>query len=75
MKNGDLVEITSNGRTVVAKVVLASPNGRSLMLIFEASFCVGDGFYLGEMPVLQGDDGVYRDLFNNEPVEIKVLTQ
>lgn len=65
---GDRVLITYEGRTVPGAVVLASPNGRSLMLSFEAIL----GGYVGMMPVLrQAADDVYRDVFNQNEVTVK----
>ena len=66
MKTGDLVSISYDGRTVAGVVTLASANGRSLVLEFEAVM----GGYLGSMPVLMDDAGVYRDLRRREPVEL-----
>jgi hypothetical protein len=66
MKTGAAVRITHAGRTVRGAVKLASPNGRSLMLEFDALL----GGYAGMMPVLQGDDGTYRDLVKGEPVDV-----
>ena len=58
MKTGQAVRITCAGRTVDGTVALASSNGRSLVLIFEA---VLDG-HAGMMPVSRHDDGSYRAL-------------
>lgn len=63
---GDVVTLTVEDRTVDAKVVLASPNGRSLILAFEAML---DG-HVGMMPVFQDDDGVYHALISGTEVTI-----
>jgi hypothetical protein len=63
---GDVVTLTVEDRTVDAKVVLASPNGRSLILAFEAML---DG-HVGMMPVFQDDDGIYRALISGTEVTI-----
>lgn len=44
---GDRIEIDYNGRTVDGAVTLASPNGLSLMIEFEAML----GGHVGKMPV------------------------
>lgn len=65
-RTGDAVWIGCGGRRVEGEVLLASANGRSLMLHFEAILagCVRS------MPVLRGDDGVFRCIVNQEPVEV-----
>ena len=58
-KTGEPTRITYEGRTVAGRVILASGNGRSLMLEFEALL----GGYAGTMPVLWDDTGAtFRDL-------------
>jgi len=67
IKTGNRIMITCEGRTVEGEVLLASPNGRSLMLRFEAILlgCVG------MMPVFLDDDGKYYSLFGaGPPIEI-----
>jgi len=73
VKRGDFVLITCAGQTKRAMVMLASPNGRSLMFGFDGTMHAGGGIYYGSMPVLQDDDGVYRDLANGEPVTIETV--
>jgi hypothetical protein len=61
---GDRVRITCDGRTVDGTVLLASGNGRSLMLSFEAILAG----HVGMMPVLAEDDaptGEYRSLMSD----------
>lgn len=62
-KKGDQVYITYNQRTVEGVVVLASENGRSLMLGF-ATFL---GEYVGMMPVLRGEseDSDFEDIIRH----------
>jgi hypothetical protein len=67
MKTGDLVTITYDGRTVAGVVKLASGNGASLMLEFEAIL----GGFVGMMPALRDDAGTYRDLVFHKPVAIE----
>jgi hypothetical protein len=66
MKTGDRVKIECAGRRVDGTVILASENGASLMLAFEALL---DG-HVGMMPVLRGDDGSYRAIMTGSTVEI-----
>lgn len=68
LKTGDKVQIKCTGALfpVDGWVIFASPNGRSLMLGFEA---ILHG-HVGMMPVLQGEDGVYRSLIGNLEVII-----
>lgn len=69
---GQTVTLTCAGCTVPAEIALASSNGRSLMLRFDAA--LGHrGLYMGMMPVLMGDDGVFYDLVENQPVTIEGL--
>ncbi|MBK3333534.1 hypothetical protein [Burkholderia pseudomallei] len=53
-KRGDWVHLECDGHTLPAMVLLASANGKSLMLGFDA---VIDG-HVGTMPVLRSDDGM-----------------
>jgi hypothetical protein len=69
VKEGDAVLITCDGRTVRGTIVLASPNERSLMLEFEAML---HGF-VGKMPVLRDDAGVYRTVIGQHPVKIEPM--
>jgi hypothetical protein len=64
MKTGDRVTIICQGCTVVGEVLLASSNGKSIMLGFEA--ILAD--HVGTMPVLLDYDGVYRSLVNSVEV-------
>lgn len=66
LQRGEFVEVTAEGRTVRAMVTLASANGRSLILMFDGML----GGYVNTLPVLLGDDGVYRGLVDGMPVEI-----
>jgi hypothetical protein len=53
-RKGQLVKLTANGRTVTAVIAIASANGKSLFVSFEA---IVDG-HVGGMPLLQGEDGI-----------------
>lgn len=65
---GEMVRVTYLGRTVEAEIILASSNGRSLMLQFDAIL----GNYVGMMPVLEVD-GLYHDLLTSNEVSIEKL--
>ena len=72
MKRGDKVLITFCGQVKQSRILLASENQRSLALAFDGAFRDGEGgMYVGMMSVLQDDDGTYRDLIGNRPVEIE----
>jgi hypothetical protein len=64
---GDRVRLSCGVQTVDACVTLASANGRSLMLGFNA---LVDG-HVGAMAVLLDDDGAYRALVTGSAVQIK----
>jgi NADH dehydrogenase FAD-containing subunit len=65
-QTGDPVTIDCQGRTVPGVVQLASSNGKSLMLKFDAML---DG-HVGMMPVLLDDDGVFRSIMSGVAVEL-----
>jgi hypothetical protein len=69
LKSEDSVFLEYCGLTVPAKVLLASKNGRSLLLSFDALL----GKHAGAMPVLMGDDGVFRSTIDDQPVQISRL--
>jgi hypothetical protein len=66
MKRGDFVWIERGDVKMQAMVTLASPNEDSLMVMFDGMFCG----YVNAMPLLRDDEGVYRDLLENKPVEV-----
>lgn len=72
---GQFVQLTYAGRTLKAMVMLASPNGRSLMLGFDGALVPshGEGMFPGAIPLLMDDAGVYRDLMNDEPAHVVPL--
>jgi hypothetical protein len=65
MKSGDHVWIGCDDRTVEGTILLASENGNSLMLGFEAIL----SGHVGMMPVLL-EDGVYRSVVTGEAVAV-----
>jgi hypothetical protein len=65
-RTGERVLLSCEGRTVPARIVLASQNGRSLMLEFDAIIagCVG------MMPVLQDEAGAWASVMTGTPLTI-----
>lgn len=61
---GDDLMLTYRDRSVQASVILASPNGRSLLLAFDDLL----GNHAGVMPVLADDDGEFWSVVSGEPV-------
>jgi hypothetical protein len=68
LRTGDRIRLRHgiDGREWFVVVNLASDNGRSL-LVAVSDFV--DGYY-GAIPLLQHEDGVYRDLINAVPFEL-----
>lgn len=54
LKTGDIVKAIYGGRSVTARVQIASPNGRSLVIVWDDGMLGG---HLGMMPVWQLDNG------------------
>ena len=65
-KQGDVITIACDGRSVEGVILLASKNGASLMIGFEA---ILHG-HVGMMPLARGDDGVYRSIMDDTEVAI-----
>jgi hypothetical protein len=66
-KTNDRVRVTLGDRTVPGVVLLASPNGYSLALEFDAML----GGYAGGMPVLwDAEAGTFRGLMCGRPVRV-----
>jgi len=68
-RQGDRVTITIGSDSAPGEVILASGNGKSLMLEFEA---ILHG-HVGTMPVLQERDGCFRSVVTGETVELTPL--
>jgi len=74
MKRGDFVRVTFGVDSIQAMVMLASENGNSLMLGFDGALhSPSGGMFVGSLPVLRGDDGVYRDLVEGVEVQIESI--
>lgn len=68
MKRGDRITLHYGTTSIPdVEIALISPNEASIMLIFEGITLDG---HLGSMPILRGEDGVYRSLFTDHPVLI-----
>jgi hypothetical protein len=68
-RQGDRVLISIGSDSTPGVVILASGNGKSLMLEFET---VLHG-HVGTMPVLQENDGSFRSIVTGEVVELTPL--
>jgi hypothetical protein len=67
-KTGELVRITYENQTVDGEVKLASSNGVSLMLEFDAML----GGYVRLLPCLWAENrNAFLDLIENKPVKIE----
>lgn len=71
LKRGDIVIATYGDKTVDAMVTLASPNGKSLIIMFEAML----GGHVGVMPVLMHDDGRFESLLEGRPISLMLKTE
>jgi hypothetical protein len=58
LRRGDFIRLRAEGREVDAMVTLASPNGRALMVMFDARL----GGWVASMPILCEDDGTWHAL-------------
>jgi hypothetical protein len=67
MKRGDFVVLSCGGKEVEAMVTLASPNGKSLIVMFDAMV---DG-HLGMMAIATDDNGKRTALITGSPVSLR----
>jgi len=73
LKTGDQVIAMYDGKTVGATVLLASPNGRSLMIGWHDDAMLGG--HVGMMPVFREDDGRYVSLIEQREIRfIRVVS-
>lgn len=75
LQRGDFVRVTSAGVTLRAFVALASENGRSIAVLYDGALPVGDGYALGMLPLLQEEDGTWREIVRNSRVVVEPLTR
>lgn len=67
-RKGDVVVATYNSRTVEARVILASKNGRSLMIKWDDGMLGG---HVGMMPILQHETtGKFHSLIEGMPITL-----
>jgi hypothetical protein len=66
VKLGDQVLISVDGRVLDGEVLLASANGKSLLIGFDAMI----GGHLMQMPLLLEHDGVYRSIIDGTEVAL-----
>lgn len=75
-KRGDKVTLRYHGQNILGEVILASACGVSLYVQWDHLDELGHGgavFVFGGIPILRGDDGVYRCLLDDEPVTLEPL--
>lgn len=67
MKRGDIAKIHTNGEELRAMVTLASPNGKSLIVMFDGMVdqCIG------MLALSQEDDGRYTNLITGHTIDIR----
>ena len=74
---GEVVLVSARGQNVRATVTLASADGRDLLLGFGGrlfNLVEADGnedTYVGALPVVRGDDGVWIDVLTDRPVTLR----
>lgn len=78
LKELDTVRLEHRGRVVHALVMLASPNGRSLMLRWEPDdfgpLWVETGVYMGQIAVLRDEDtNTFHEIIGDEVVLVERL--
>jgi hypothetical protein len=76
LKRGDFVHVTFQGRTVRAMVTIASPDARSLMIMFDGML----GGFVGMMPLLwrearPGLEAGYVDLIQHAPAVVTPMCE
>lgn len=67
MKKGDRVTATYEGRSIEALVILASSNGRSLIIAWDDGMLGG---HVGMMPILQDASGEYSSVIEGKPITL-----
>ena len=71
---GDHVRLTIGDKSLEAIVVLASDNGRSLMLVFDGTVWLHGAMIAGYLPVLQDADGPdWSEILTGQPVQIAAI--
>ncbi len=71
-KAGDRVTITIGEQSVRARVVLASSNGRSLMLEFDAILELDRGCAVGMLPIFYSEPEGWYEILTHMPVTLEV---
>jgi hypothetical protein len=70
LQRGHFVTITQGDETLDAMVGFASPNGRSVMLLFDGFLRDGrGGGFVGAAPALQQEDGTWI-LLTGTPIQL-----
>ncbi|CAJ5555246.1 Uncharacterised protein [Burkholderia pseudomallei] len=66
LRTGEPVRIKCEGKSLAGTVILASSNGRSLLLAFEGILAG----HVCRMPVLRDEDGRYQSIVSGDFVEV-----
>lgn len=66
LRSGDPVRIKCEGKSIAGTVILASSNGKSLLLAFEGILAG----HVCRMPVLRDEDGRYQSIVSGDFVEV-----
>lgn len=69
LQKGDRIRLSYGGRSVLADVMMASGNGKSLLVSFEAIL----GGYVSTMPISWVDEQGYCDLVYGHAVYLEKL--
>jgi len=67
LTKGDIVQATYEDRIIRARVMIASPNGRALVIAWDDGMMGG---HVGMMPVFQLETGEYYSLIENKPIAL-----
>lgn len=68
-RSGDGIILECDGEKWLSDVLMASPNGRSLIVTFRGAV----GGHLGSMALLYESGGVYRSIINGIEAKIRPL--
>lgn len=68
---GDTVRLTVAAHRLTARVLMASPNGRSLFLRLDAAVFIGGGLVIGLLPVYCDEAGNWTDILTGSPITVE----
>jgi len=67
LSRGDIVQLEHDGARVAARVILISPNARSVLVTFEGLFA---GHLTGMALLFDLEDGVYRAIADGAEITV-----